>query len=484
MERRAPFSDALERFQDRPIVTIGCGTTCGCLGDERNLREFLVADQTAEVLREAGHAVISLLIDDSLDPLSYRQLRIAFNKDEERARQWSEWCGKPLAHVPDPWDCHPSYAAHFEDALLERLRSLGCCPNLISTAGLYERGIYAPYVHQVLSRYDEIMEFLTTRFSGYQPESLFRVLCADCGRMDETSIENSGERELRYSCRHCDTSRTLPLDEVRGKLNWKLDCAVRWVLFNIDAEPFSKAYLEPRTGSFVVAQEISKTFFGGHDVLPLRYGLVRIDKALSFRLLDSLPPDVLRRMFVERPPSDMHITADLVMNTASRYKLEYGLSYLDCVKQLVPMWLLRPQALSDRQAELVSRGIRFAETFLNQEIAVQLPGREAVECIEPGNLSLLRDLIASAVDLRKGRGLVWEGFCEPAKELVMSLGERRQEVIGHLRAIIGQKQGVPPSRLLYLLPIDYLQALEYVLDLRMGCVETDAGVRLRERAAA
>lgn len=482
MSRESPYSDALAWFENQTLVTVGCGTTCAYLGDERNLREFLIADETARRLREAGHAVISLLVDDSLDPLDYRQLRVAANKDEAIVEKWAEWCGKPIAHVPDPWDCHPSYAAHFEDALLERLGGVGCHPNLVSTASLYDGGLYAPFVRQVLEHHDETMRFLTERFAGYQPEKLFWTICPQCGYIDETKIEGIDGTDARVHCRRCEESAVISLDRIKGKLNWKLDCAARWVILDMDAEPFSKDYLEPRCGSFAVAQEVAKTLFGGRDVLPLRYGSVQMDKTMSYRLLNSLPGDVLRAFFTERATTDLAITPDQVLNLASRCQVDQGLSYLDCVKQLVPMWLLRPQSLTERQRDLVAHGITFAEDFLGQEVALHFPTRQHVEEISPDILWAMHGFLADVIRLRERDGASWEGFHEPVGELINSLGDVKREILNHLRAIAGQKQGVRVSRLLFLVPLEYLRSLEYMLDLRLAC--TQARSPFIERMAA
>ena len=354
---------------------------------------------------------------------------------------------------------------------MERLAGLGCNTNIVSTSSLYEGGLYAPYVRQVLLRHDEIMQFLTNRFHGYQPERLFWLLCPHCGYIDETQIEGVDKKEVKYRCRRCEKSGSVSLNEVKGKLNWKLDCAVRWVLLNISAEPFNKSYLEPQSGSFVVAQEISKTYFGGHDVLPLRYGLVQIDKSVSYRLLPSLPGDVLRNMFTDHATADLRITPDYVMNIASRSQVDCGLSYLECVKQLVPMWLLRQHSLTDRQRDLTARGIRFAEDFLNHQVALRLPSRASMQDIHPDILSDMHRLMVDVLRLREHHGDSYAAFCEPAKQLMASLGENKHEIMVRLRAILGQKQGLPASRLLFLMSLDYLQALEYMLELRVGHVE-------------
>jgi hypothetical protein len=263
----------------------------------------------------------------------------------------------------------------------------------------------------------------------------------------------------------------MPVDEVKGKLNWKLDCAVRWVMLKIHAEPFSKAYLEPQTGAFVIAQEIAKKFFGGHDVLPLHYGLVQIDRSLSYRLLESLPADVLRGLFLERTTADLRITADHVLNVASRHRVDYGLSYLECVKQLVPMWLLKPQSLTDRQRELIGRGIRFAGDFLGHQISIHLPNREHIEEMNYDTLIVMHSFLSRIIHYRKTYGNSWECFCEQSKQLIRSLGDKKSDIVGHIRSIVGQKHGVPLSRLLYLLPVNYLETIEYLLDLRMSSLQ-------------
>src|SRR3712207_2857859 len=108
------YTEILQRFENQERVTLATGATCAYLGDERNLREFLVADELARVLRKAGHTVVFFLIDDSLEPLNFRQLRVAVNKDEWLLERYGHWCGKPIAHLSDPWNCHESYADHFE----------------------------------------------------------------------------------------------------------------------------------------------------------------------------------------------------------------------------------------------------------------------------------------------------------------------------------------------------------------------------------
>lgn len=474
MIERSLANDTLDTNAKIANINVCCGTTCACLGDERNLREFVVADETARQLRGAGHIVTSYLISDNLDPLNRRQLRVAFNKNDALVEEWAEWCGKPIAHVPDPWGCHSSYSAHFEEALLNRLGSLGCHFNLVSADALYKNGLYAPYVKLVLAHYDEIMHYITGSFPGYHPETLFYPLCPKCGCLDETVVEGSNENNLKFYCRRCECSSVVGIDEAKGKLNWKLDCAVRWNVLHINAETFSKAYLEPKSGSYVVAQGLSKKFFGGQEVLPLRYGLVKMSDSVSYQLLSSLPADLVRRMFAERATADLAITPEYIITAASRYHVDSGLSYLNCINQMVPLWLLRTQTLNDRQRDLVARGVRFTENFLHKNLALQLPTREKLECVEPAVIGHAHRFLVDIIRLRKSNGVLWDSFCEPAKHRVASLGKNKSAVISCLRSIVGQKQGVPAARLFFYLPLDYLQMLEYVFDLRANEIDEDS----------
>ncbi len=459
------YADVLRRFENQNTVTIATGATCAYLGDERNIREFLVADETARWLRRAGHTVLFFLIDDSLDPLNFRQLRVAVNKDEKLIERYKHWCGKPIAHLPDPWGCHESYAGHFEDELIKRLHSLDCHPTLVTTARLYERGVYAPYVRQVLDHYHEVMEYLHTTFEGYSPEKLFWPLCPHCRYIHEAEIIGIYEEQAHVYCRCCGETSNVHFDDMQGKLNWKLDCAARWALFNVDAEPFTKSYMEPIAGSFAVAQGLSRTFFGGHEVYPLVYGTVKMDNKLSYSVLQSLPTSAFRPLLTERPSSEITLSRELVMTAASRYSVLPGVTYLDFIKQLLPMWLLTPESLSASQRDLLSHGIMFGKNFLDTEMRLHLPTRANLEGEQPAVLEKIRGLLKHVIGLREASELTYEDFNAQAKTFMEPWGRDKGPALHRLRLLAGQEQGLPAMRFLFILPLDYLNLLQYMLEL-------------------
>ncbi len=465
MKTETIYEEARSKFAKQAVVTIAAGASCAYLGDERNLREFLVADETARQLRRAGHTVFSLLIDDSFDPLTPRQLRVAVNKEESLVAKHQDWCGKPIGLLPDPFGCHPSFAAHFEAALLDRLNQLGCHFTLVSTIHLYERGLYAPYVQIVLERHEEIRQFLDQRFRGYQPEKLFWPLCPDCGYIDETRVEGVQDGTLTFYCGRCEQARSQKFADVKGKLNWKLDCAARWALFHVDAEPFNKAYLEPTAGAFVVAQTLCQEFFGGHSVLPLRYGLIKMDKQHSYKLLAALPPDMLRAMMVDRASTDLTITQESVVHAAARYEVMPGTSFRSAIDQLLPGWLLTPETLSPHQRSLVAHGIAFSEYFLDAAVRLQLPKREHFAACDKQMLQAMSTTMDLVSILREDNTLNCADFSRLVQTHLGEFGEAKADVVKALRRMLGQERGLPVGRVLYMLPKGYVALVTHMLEL-------------------
>ena len=154
---------------------VATGFTTALLGDERTLREFVIGDQAARTLRDQGVNAVLYLINDSYDPLNERQLRVGVEKDERRMAQFAAFCGRPIAEIPDPYDCHSSYSDHFLEGLLDRLYGLDIHPLVLDAHPAYQRGHYAPFVRMTLGRYREIQEAITASCHNYTPRQLYCV---------------------------------------------------------------------------------------------------------------------------------------------------------------------------------------------------------------------------------------------------------------------------------------------------------------------
>jgi hypothetical protein len=142
------------------------------------------------------------------------------------------------------------------------------------------------------------------------------------------------------------------------------------------------------------------------------------------------------------------------------------LTYLDFVKQLLPMWLLAPDKLTPQQRDYVAHGVSFGRHFLNTEIRLHLPGRAQFEGERPGVLSGMKLLLARIIKLRQ-ETQEWEEFQSPTQQLIESLGTHKGPILHRLRLVVGQEQGLPAARFLFTLPLDYLELVEYLLDLQL-----------------
>src|SRR3990170_4605297 len=107
------------------IITVSAGTTSSGLGDEGNLREFLLADTIVEYFREKGKNVFFYLFDDSFDPLTHPKLKIGVKKDGELIKKFEKYYGTPIKLIPDPYKCHKSYSTHFQKEIIARFHNLG-----------------------------------------------------------------------------------------------------------------------------------------------------------------------------------------------------------------------------------------------------------------------------------------------------------------------------------------------------------------------
>ena len=471
MAEQSLVQGIVERFRDKHTITVATGVTCAYLGDERTLREYLLAGEIVNALREDGHIVHHLCFDDDLDPLNFRQLRVAVNKQADLISHFEPHCGKPISGIRSPYSPDISWARYFEAKFLERLNKLGCNPNLISVSNMYERGLYAPYVKQVLTQEDRIRGYLRSTFPNYRPDKLFWAVCPVCGYVDGTKTGECSDSGVAVTCERCLCTSQVKFGDLRGKLNWKLDCAARWSMFKVDIEPFSKEYLEPNTGTFFVALGLSKTFFGGSDVTPVQYGSVFMPTTIGGTLLECLPANIVRNLFLQHPKADLEISEERIVTEANKVEVLPELTFSSLVKQILPMWLLDSTSLTGEQRELMVKGLAYAKRFEKRDVKPSLPNRSHLEDVPCEVLGQIQGIIRQVILMREAFGLDYDSFVGPAKAAIERLGSNRKKVTAHFRRIIGQEQGVPNSRFLFLLPVSYLKNLDSLIGLYLTASE-------------
>lgn len=465
-ERLEPITDRatlLRQFENQQKVAIGSGITCAFLGDERNLREYLVAAEAAKILKQAGHLVSFYLFDDSLDALNYRQLRVAVRKDPVVIDKYQQFCGMPIADIPSPEPGSATWAEHFEKLLLKRLASFDCYPTLESAAHLYEMGAYQPFVKIVLERGNEMLRYLAREFPEYTPSALFYPICPACGRIKGTKLTYFNRQECVIECETCSMTATLPTERLRGKLNWKLDCAARWRIFGIDAEPFTKAYLEPTAGAYWVAQSLAKEFFGASDVRSLLIGMVKVDEHLNPAGMASVPPTTLKKIYVERWSNDVQINRERLLLAASKPDGPGEHAFLDRVKRDLPRLKVRENDLSPEEYAFVKQ----AESFQRHVMKVEdeKPEEFSNSIFKQNDATLwgMRMLLRDTLHLRR-QGANYELFDASIKFSSEELGDARSHAHAAIREIFNHRKGLPLRRLLFSVPLQKVDMVLFAIE--------------------
>ena len=446
------------QFEGQNIVSIAAGTTCAYFGDGRDIRDFLVAANAVETLRKAGHIVHFFLFDDNLDPLQSRQLRVAVDKDPELIAKYTGYLGQPICNIPSPYSDSETFSQTFQRKLMKRLTALGCQPNLISSSVLYSNGAYRPYVEQIVEKEAEIRQFLKTEFPGYTLDRLYHPICPNCHRIDMTRLVGHDGSHAEIECGHCDTTMLVRRTEMSGKLSWKIDLALRWWLFSIDAEPFSKRYLEPVSGSFAIASSLARRFFGPIAVCPILVGMVILESKSYSPFLSCLPAATVRKMFTDRWGSDLRITNDRLVLEAGRTEVYEGESFLNVVKRHVPLWALNPLQHDSDVFDLLRKGQRFARTYLEEDLGNESIDLTPLEDADSDQLAALVSIAGLTLELRS-KIHNYDEFDRNVRPLTESFGQSWSNATLVLRRVLGQSRGLPGRRLLFHLPMATLSSI-------------------------
>ena len=454
---------------------VATGFTTALLGDERTLREFIVGEHMRERVTGRGRTAVLILIIDSYDALSDRQLRVGVNKDEALFERFLPYCGRPIAEIPDPFECHPSYSEHFAQALRSRLKALDIHPILVDTYQAYRHGHYAPFVRTTFENHQAIQTALAAKFSDFTLRNLYRPQCPRCSCVDATRIQEIQGATIRFDCERCGHAAAADVAEVKGKLSWKLDCAARWNLYGVDLEVFSKVHIAD-LGTLGVSRFISREFFGGRVPVSVTYGDVILDRDVSYRLLEILPPFLLRKLFLTGIRRDLHVTKAYVENFCQKTNVIAGMSYVDYVRRELPRRAIRyggrgtsppsPAAASGLDdPSLIEHGLKFARYFYGREHALRYPDVAAIASLDGETARALRELIRYALTLRTDGALEGTGTSDLIRAYMLRNPHSRDSYRS-LRRLFRQPQGPSAAGLLASASADYLELVESALALR------------------
>jgi len=298
-----------------------------------NLREFLTVHFVAEEIRRRGVEVRHLHSWDSYD----RFRKVPVGVDEA----WNVHIGRPLSAVPDPWECHTSWAEHFKEPLHDALHDMGCDMFEVDQTEMYRSGAYRDQILHVVEHRAAI-ETVLARYRTKKPDAEseqeeaaladsvaydedegggdldrfpYKPYCRGCGRDTTTLTAYDDETtDLAYTCDSCGESHVTNLrTQDEGKLVWKVDWPMRWAFEQVNFEPAGADHSSPGS-SFTVGHELVEEIFDWPRPTWFQYsfvGFAGMAKMSSSKggvptaqdALRVLEAPILRWLYVRRRPN-------------------------------------------------------------------------------------------------------------------------------------------------------------------------------------
>src|ERR1700684_2124081 len=160
----------------------------------------------------------------------------------------TEYLGKPLTSVPDPFGTFPSFGAHNNARLRAFLDTFGFDYEFASSTEYYKSGKFDATLLKVLERLEAVMAIMLPslreeRATTYSP---FLPICPRTGMVLYVPVTEHDVKGGTISYDDPETKErvTLPVTGGHCKLQWKPDWAMRWTALGIDYEMAGKDLID------------------------------------------------------------------------------------------------------------------------------------------------------------------------------------------------------------------------------------------------
>ncbi len=302
----------IERNPDKEEYVCAAGVSPSGSVHIGNFRDFATPLFVVKALQKRGKKAKLLVSWDEFD----RCRKIPANVQAVVGSDYDKYIGCPYVDIPDPWGCHDSYAAHFEEEFLKGIEPFGIELDCKYQAEMYRSGKYTRDIIESLQKRGEIFEILDsfkTKDTSKSPEQLkaehdaekaayypVSIFCPEC-HTDFTTITSLSEdcTEAEYTCRCGHKGHFNFLENFNCKLGWKIDWPMRWRYEQVDFEPGGKDHAAP-TGSYNNSKVISKEIFNFEAPIFQGYEFIGI-KGMTGKMSSSsglnLTPDTLLKLY-------------------------------------------------------------------------------------------------------------------------------------------------------------------------------------------
>ncbi|MBW2984250.1 lysine--tRNA ligase [Candidatus Woesearchaeota archaeon] len=282
-----------------------------------NFREIITTELVVRALKNRGKKVRFIYSWDDFDRL--RKVPASVPKE------FKDYIGMPYSDIPDPFNCHKSYAEHFEKELEEGIAGLGFDVEFIRQSEKYKKCEYKEGIKKALTGRKKIIEIL----NKYRKEPLsenwypLHVYCEKCGRDDTQVVFYDGNYKVEYVCK-CGNKGFVDFSK-KGivKLPWRVDWPMRWAHEKVDFEPGGKDHSMPGS-SRTTGVEIVNAVYNEKEPVYQMYDFIGVKgvggkmsgstgNAFSPKdVLEIYEPELVRWLFAgTRPNAEFSISFDL-----------------------------------------------------------------------------------------------------------------------------------------------------------------------------
>lgn len=275
-----------------------------------NFREVITVELVSRALKSAGKKVRFIYSWDDYDRL--RKVPKNFPKQN----LLKKFLGQPIVDVPDPFECHKSYAEHLEKEFENELPKVGIKPKFIYQNKMYRACKYAKEIAVCLQAREKIREILNKYRKEPLPKNWYpvKIFCRKCNTDETKVISYDGKFTLTYKCK-CGAEETIDFRKSGNvKLVWRVDWPMRWHYEKVDFEPGGKDHSTPG-GSRDTGSQIIRAVYHEEPPVYQMYDFVivkgaggKISSSLGnvITLTDCLKiylPEIVRYLFASTKPN-------------------------------------------------------------------------------------------------------------------------------------------------------------------------------------
>ena len=167
---------------------------------------------------------------------------------------------KPLTSVPDPFKKYKSFGEHNNEMLKKFLNEFKFNYIFKSSTDTYKKGLFNIALLLVLEKYEQIIEAVLPtlgkeRQKTYSP---FLPVCPTTGQVLEVPVVEIKKKEGKIIYQNDDKKIETEVLNGKCKLQWKVDWAMRWYVFDVDYEMYGKDLIESAILSSKICQILGK----------------------------------------------------------------------------------------------------------------------------------------------------------------------------------------------------------------------------------